>query len=83
MKGREFLFEYVSLLYFKCHKINPNCGGSNADSPDWIKNKKATINAINKKDKICFQYGVTVALSHEEIKKNLQRITKIKTLMIN
>ena len=28
--------------------------------PDWIKNKKATINPINKKDNKCFQYVVTV-----------------------
>ena len=26
------------------------CGGSYIDSPDWIKNKKATVNPINKKD---------------------------------
>ena len=41
MKGSEFVFE--------CHKINPNCGGSYIDSPDWIKNKIAAINPINKK----------------------------------
>ena len=40
--------------------------------------KKATINPINKKDNRCFQYTVTVALNHEEIKNDLQRITKIK-----
>ena len=45
------------------------------DSPDWTKNEKATINPINKKDNICFQYAVTVALQHEEIKKYPQRIT--------
>ena len=28
----------------KCHKTNPNPVGSHIDSPDWIKNKKATIN---------------------------------------
>ena len=37
MKGSEFVFDYVHLLYYKCHKINPNCGGS---STDWKKNKK-------------------------------------------
>ena len=42
------------------------------------KNKKETINFINKKDKKCFQYTVTLALSYEEIKKDPQRITKIK-----
>ena len=53
-------------------------GGSYIDSPDWIKNKKATINPINKKYNKCFQYTVTVALHYEEIKKDPQRITKIK-----
>ena len=49
MKGSEFVFDYVHLLYYKCHKINLNPGGSYIDSPDWIKNKKATINPNNKK----------------------------------
>ena len=44
MKGSEF----VNLLYHKCHKINPNRGESYKDSPDWIKNKRATINSIDK-----------------------------------
>ena len=76
IKGSEVVFDFVHILYYKCHKINPNCGGSYIDSPDWI--KKATKNPINKKDNKCFQYSVTVALNHEEIKKDPQRITKIK-----
>ena len=28
MKGSEFVFDYVHLLYYKCHKINPSRGGS-------------------------------------------------------
>ena len=68
----------VQLLNYKCHKINPHHEGSYIDSPDWIKNKKAPINPINKKDNKCFQYAVTVMLNHEEIKKALQRITKIQ-----
>ena len=79
MKRSEFVFDYVHLLYYNCHKINLNRGGSYIDSPDWIKNKKATINPINKKDNKCFQYTVTVALNHEEIKKDLQEITKTKS----
>ena len=65
-------------MYYKCHKINPNCGGSYIDFPDWIKNKKTTINPINKKDNKYFQYAVTVTLNHEEIGKHPERITKIK-----
>ena len=67
MKGSQFVFDYVNLLYYKCHKTNPNCGGSYIDSPDQIKNKKATINPINEKDNKCFQYAITVALNHEKI----------------
>ena len=69
MKGSDFVFDYVHLFYYKCHKINLNRGASYIDSPYWIKNKKATINPINKKDIKYFQCAVTIALSHEEIKK--------------
>ena len=45
---------------------NLNCGGSYIDSPDWIKNKKTTINYINYNDK-SFQLARTVVLNHKEI----------------
>ena len=64
----------VHSLYYKYHKINFSCGGSYIDYPDWIKNKKATINPINKKDNKSFQYAVAVVLRYEEIKKDPQRI---------
>ena len=40
MKVSEFVFDHVHLLYYKCHKINPNRGESHIDYSDWIKNKK-------------------------------------------
>ena len=40
IKVSKFIFDYVHLLYDKCHKINLNCGGSYIDSPDWIRKKK-------------------------------------------
>ena len=58
MKGSEFVFDYVHLLYHECHKIKLNDDGSYIDSPDWIKNKNTTINPINKNDKKCFQYPI-------------------------
>ena len=64
-----FVFDYIHLLYYKCHKINLNRGGSYIDSLDWVRSKKATINFINKRGNKCFQHVVTVALNHEEIKK--------------
>ena len=50
IKGSEFVFDYIPLLYYKYHKINRNRGGSYIDSQDWAKSKKATINTIKKKD---------------------------------
>ena len=50
IKGSDFVFDYAPLLHYKCQKISPNLGESYIDSSDWIKNKKPTINNINKKD---------------------------------
>ena len=51
MRGRDFIFNSVQLMYCKCHKVNFKRGGSYIDSPDWIKNKKATINSQNEDGK--------------------------------
>ena len=77
MRGSDFIFNSVQLSYCKCHKVNFRHGGSNIDSPDWVKTKKATINPKNKDDK-CFQYTVTVPLKYEGIKWNPERASKIK-----
>ena len=42
------------------------------------KTKKQQQIPLIKKITKCFQYPVTVSLNHEEIKKNSQRIPKIK-----
>ena len=62
MKSNEFVFDYAHVLYYKCHKINPNRGGSYIDSPDCIKNKKAIANSINEKENKRFQYASFVKL---------------------
>ena len=38
IKLSDFFFDYIHLVNYKCHKINPNRGGSYIDSPDWIIN---------------------------------------------
>ena len=76
MRESEFVFDNVDSLYYKFHKISLNRVGPYIDSPKWLKNKKATINPKNNDDK-CFQYATTVSLNHEQIKEDLQRITKI------
>ena len=44
MKGREFIFDSVYVLYYDLNKISLDGGGSYINSPEWLKNKKATIN---------------------------------------
>ena len=40
MRGSDSIFDYVHWLYYKCHQVNLNGGGSYTDSPDWIKKQK-------------------------------------------
>ena len=49
-----FWFGQLLQIYYKCQKINFERGKSYIESPDRIKNKKATINPKIKDDK-CFQ----------------------------
>ena len=80
MRGSNFTFERVNLLYYHLHKISLNRGGSYIDSPEWLKSKRATINPKNDDDE-CFKNALTVALNHEEIGNNPQIITKIKNFI--
>ena len=77
MKGSEFVFDGVNLLYYHLTKISLSTGKSHIDSPKWLKNKKETVNRQNKDDR-CFQSALTVALNYEQIKKDPQKISKIK-----
>ena len=67
MKRNKFVFDSVDALCYDLNKISLSRGGSYIDFPEWLKNRKATINSKNNNDK-CFQYGLAVALSHEQIK---------------
>ena len=77
MRGSEFEFDGVNFLYYDFNKTSINRGGSYIDSPKWLKDKKSTINPKNSDDK-CFQYAVTLALNLDKIKKDPQRVSKIK-----
>ena len=77
MRGSDFEFDGVKFLYYDFNKTSIIRGGSYIDSPKWLKDKKSTINPKNNDNK-CFQYAVTLALNLDRIKKNHQRISKIK-----
>ena len=80
MRGSEFEFDGVNLLYYDFNKISLNRGGSYIESAKWIKDKKSTTNPKNN-DYKCFQYAVTVALNRDKINKDPQRVSKIKTFI--
>ena len=73
MRGSEFIFDSFDALYYDLNKISLSRRGSYIDSPEWLKNKKATINPKINDDK-CFQYALTVALNYQNIKNNPERI---------
>ena len=47
MKGSEFEFDGVNLLYYDFNKTSLNRGGSYIESAKWMKDKKSTINPKN------------------------------------
>ena len=36
IRGNDFIFDCVHLLYYKCHKIDSNQGGLYIDFPGWV-----------------------------------------------
>ena len=44
MRGSEFVPDSIDLLYYHLQKVGFKRGGLYIDSPEWLKNKKATIN---------------------------------------
>ena len=80
MRGSDFIFDSVQLMYYKCHKVKFKRGGLYIDSPDCIKKKKTIINQKNEDDK-CLQYAATVALNYKEIESHPERVSNIKPFM--
>ena len=72
-----FVFESVGLLEYHIHKTNLKRGKSHPKSPEWILNKRTTINPKNKDNK-CFQYLITAALNHQNIENHPERMSNIK-----
>ena len=78
--GSEFVPDSVDFLHYHLQKVGLKRRGSYIDSPEWLKNKKATINPKNS-DNNCFQHALTVAFNHQNIEKNPQIISKIKSFI--
>ena len=69
MKGSDFIPDSANLLHYHLEKTSlKRTGSSCIDSPEWLKNKKATINPKHNNDN-CFQDGLTVALNQQKMLK--------------
>ena len=51
--GSDFVFESVDSLSYHIHKTSLKRGKSYMKSPEWIVNKRATINLKNLSDEKC------------------------------
>ena len=74
--GSNFVFESVDLLSYHIHKTSLKRGNLHIKSPEWILNKRATINPKNNDNK-CFEYSIIIALHHQQIGSHLERMSNI------
>ena len=75
--GSNFVFESVDLLSYHIHKTSLKRGSSYIKSPEWILNKKTTINPKNE-DGYRFEYSIVITLHHKKIKNHPERISRIQ-----
>ena len=80
MDGSHFTFDGVNALYYDLNTVSLSRDKSYIDSSKRLKSKKAIINPKNDDDN-CFQYALTVALNHEQIKTYPERILDIKSFI--
>ena len=81
MEGSSFVFDCVNFIDIKFNQVDLIRGGTYIKTRKWLSNKKATINPKNydEDDNNCFMYAITVALNHQEIGCDPERISKIIT----
>ena len=77
MRGSDFEFDSINFFNYNFNKTSIYRGGSYLDSPNWLKDKKSTINPKNN-DLKCFQYAATLALNFDNINNHPEKISKIR-----
>ena len=66
-KGSNFVFESVELMDYKLHRIHLRRSRSYVKSPEWLANKKATINPKTKNDNESLRWSTISALNYNQI----------------
>ena len=72
-----FSLDKIMHLYINFHRLVLTRGSSYTELPECIQNNNVVINPQNK-DEECFKWTVIGALHHEEIKKDYQRISRLR-----
>ena len=75
--GSNFVFNSVDLFSYYIHETSMKRGKSYMKTPEWVVNKRATINPKRKNNK-CFQYPIAVALHDQDIENHPEGITNIE-----
>ena len=70
-----FSYESVEECNIHFNKIDLRRGASYIETTKWLKSKKATINPKNTHDVYCFMHAITIALYHNELGTNPERIS--------
>ena len=77
MRGSDFEFDGVNVLYYDFKKTSIYRDGSYIHSPQWLKDKKSNINPKNNNHK-CSQYAVTLALNLGNINNHPEKVPNIR-----
>ena len=72
-----FSLDKIMHLHINFHRLVLTRGSSYTELPECIQNNNVVINPQNK-DEECFKWTVIGALHHEEIKKDHQRISRLR-----
>ena len=77
MPESSFSLDKTMYLYINFHRLALTRDSSYTELSQWLKSKKVVINPQNK-DEEYIKWAVIAALHHENIKKEHQRMSKLK-----
>ena len=75
LRDSKFVFEMVMRMDISIHSLNLTRGSSYIPLPDWLSKKEAIIKNLDMK---CFKWAVIAAMKWKEIKRNVQRVSKLR-----
>ena len=70
-----YIFYSVNEVNIHFYTVDLKRTGTYIQSPKWLEDKNATVNPRNVNDNYCFAYAATIAIYHNEIGRNLHRIS--------